>query len=37
LNALDPFENKPIDVTGNHAFQPPKDTDQRGPCPGVRS
>jgi hypothetical protein len=35
LGALDLFEKKPIDVSGVHAFQPPKDTDQRGPCPGV--
>lgn len=35
LNALNLFENKAIDVSGVHAFQPPKETDQRGPCPGV--
>jgi len=37
LNAIDPFENKAIDVTGQHAFQPPKSTDQRGPCPGLNA
>jgi hypothetical protein len=35
LNALNLFENKAVDVSGDHAFQPPKETDQRGPCPGV--
>jgi len=37
LSALDPFKDKPVDVSGIHAFQPPKESDQRGPCPGVRS
>jgi hypothetical protein len=35
LGALNLFKNQPIDVSGQHAFQPPKETDQRGPCPGV--
>lgn len=26
--------NKPVDVTGEHAFKPPTEGDQRGPCPG---
>ncbi|EDU46685.1 oxidase [Pyrenophora tritici-repentis] len=26
---------KPLDITGKHAFQPPRDTDKRGPCPGL--
>ncbi|KAF2023096.1 Cloroperoxidase [Setomelanomma holmii] len=26
---------KPIDVTGRYAFQAPKGSDQRGPCPGL--
>lgn len=28
---------KPIDVSGKHAFQAPKSTDQRGPCPGLNA
>ena len=28
---------KPIDVSGDHAFQAPKSTDQRGPCPGLNA
>ncbi|KKY18083.1 putative Chloroperoxidase [Diplodia seriata] len=27
--------SKPIDTTGDHAFQAPGDGDQRGPCPGL--
>lgn len=26
-----------VDVTGNHAFQPPGSQDQRGPCPGLNA
>jgi hypothetical protein len=37
LSALDPFTNKAIDVTGDHAFQAPSSTDQRGPCPGLNA
>lgn len=37
LNAIDPFENKPIDVTGEHEWHAPKSTDQRGPCPGLNA
>lgn len=37
LNALDPFANKAIDVTGKHAFKAPTETDQRGPCPGLNA
>ncbi|KAL4931458.1 peroxidase family protein [Aspergillus undulatus] len=35
VNGLD----KPIDVTGEHAFQPPDfdNGDQRGPCPGLNA
>ncbi|PKX96328.1 peroxidase family protein [Aspergillus novofumigatus IBT 16806] len=33
---LDPM-SKPIDVTGVHAFQPPKKGDQRGPCPALNA
>ncbi|KAF4216959.1 hypothetical protein CNMCM8980_008008 [Aspergillus fumigatiaffinis] len=29
--------SKPIDVTGVHAFQPPKKGDQRGPCPALNA
>jgi len=29
--------NKPIDITGKHAFQAPKGKDQRGPCPGLNA
>lgn len=32
INGLD----KPIDVSGEHAFQPPTESDQRGPCPGMK-
>ncbi|EAW24610.1 peroxidase family protein [Aspergillus fischeri NRRL 181] len=28
---------KPIDVTGVHAFQPPRKGDQRGPCPALNA
>ncbi|CAA9964045.1 oxidase [Pyrenophora teres f. maculata] len=28
---------KPLDITGKHAFQPPRDTDKRGPCPGLNA
>ena len=28
---------KPIDISGKHAFQAPKSTDQRGPCPGLNA
>jgi hypothetical protein len=28
---------KPIDVSGKHAFQAPRSTDQRGPCPGLNA
>ncbi|KAH8711867.1 Chloroperoxidase [Phaeosphaeriaceae sp. PMI808] len=28
---------KPIDITGKHAFQAPKKSDQRGPCPGLNA
>lgn len=37
LNALDPFTNKAIDVTGDHEFRAPSSTDQRGPCPGLNA
>lgn len=37
LNALDPFANKAIDVTGDHEFRAPSSTDQRGPCPGLNA
>lgn len=37
LSALDPFKNKAVDVSGDHAFQPPSPTDQRGPCPGLNA
>lgn len=37
LQALDPFPNKAVDVTSEHAFQPPKDGDERGPCPGLNA
>ncbi|KAG9125084.1 hypothetical protein FRC07_009049 [Ceratobasidium sp. 392] len=33
---FDPVRQK-IDVTGDHAFQPPKPGDQRGPCPGLNA
>ncbi|KAF2171058.1 hypothetical protein M409DRAFT_19031 [Zasmidium cellare ATCC 36951] len=33
VNGLD----KPIDVSGEHAFQPPTESDQRGPCPGLNA
>lgn len=26
-----------IDTTGDHAFNPPGDGDQRGPCPGLNA
>ena len=29
--------NKPIDITGKHAFRAPKGKDQRGPCPGLNA
>lgn len=28
---------KPIDITGKHSFQAPRDSDQRGPCPGLNA
>lgn len=28
---------KPIDVSGDHAFVPPTEGDQRGPCPGLNA
>jgi hypothetical protein len=28
---------KPIDITGNHAFKAPRETDKRGPCPGLNA
>jgi hypothetical protein len=31
------FTNKPIDVSGVHAFHPPTAGDQRGPCPGLNA
>ena len=37
LGGLNPFTNKAIDVTGDHAFQAPSLTDQRGPCPGLNA
>ncbi|KAL1587622.1 hypothetical protein WHR41_03651 [Cladosporium halotolerans] len=37
LEALDPFENKAVDVSGKHAFQPPTSEDLRGPCPGLNA
>lgn len=37
LNGLNPFTNKAIDVTGDHAFRAPSSTDQRGPCPGLNA
>jgi hypothetical protein len=37
LGGLNPFTNKAIDVTGDHAFQAPSSTDQRGPCPGLNA
>ncbi|KAF7193679.1 Dothistromin biosynthesis peroxidase dotB [Pseudocercospora fuligena] len=33
VNSLD----TPVDVTGKHAFQPPREGDQRGPCPGLNA
>lgn len=27
----------PVDVNGDHAFQPPADGEQRGPCPGLNA
>ncbi|KAK4501880.1 hypothetical protein PRZ48_007689 [Zasmidium cellare] len=33
INGLD----KPIDVSGEHAFEPPTESDQRGPCPGLNA
>ncbi|KAG8678611.1 hypothetical protein FRC09_019698, partial [Ceratobasidium sp. 395] len=33
---FDPVKQK-IDITGDHAFQPPKPGDQRGPCPGLNA
>ncbi|KAL5120691.1 hypothetical protein ACEQ8H_001440 [Pleosporales sp. CAS-2024a] len=29
--------NKPIEISGNHAFQAPGKSDQRGPCPGLNA
>jgi hypothetical protein len=29
--------SKPIGITGKHAFKPPSETDQRGPCPGLNA
>ena len=29
--------NKPIDVSGKHAFKAPGKYDQRGPCPGLNA
>jgi hypothetical protein len=29
--------SKPIDITGKHAFKAPKETDRRGPCPGLNA
>ena len=37
LSALNPFTNKAIDVSGDHAFRAPSSTDQRGPCPGLNA
>ena len=37
LNAIDPFENEAIDVSGQYAWQAPTSTDQRGPCPGLNA
>ncbi|KAG8705498.1 hypothetical protein FRC09_002922 [Ceratobasidium sp. 395] len=33
---FDPVKQK-VDVTGAHAFQPPKAGDKRGPCPGLNA
>lgn len=38
LTALDHLDSSgPVDVTGEHAFQAPSVTDQRGPCPGLNA
>lgn len=29
--------SEPIDITGNHAFKAPGNSDQRGPCPGLNA
>jgi hypothetical protein len=29
--------DKPIDITGKHAFKAPGQNDQRGPCPGLNA
>ncbi|KAF8753308.1 Peroxidase, family 2 [Rhizoctonia solani] len=34
LATFDPVKQK-VDVTGEHAFQPPRAGDKRGPCPGL--
>jgi hypothetical protein len=28
---------KPIDISGQHAFKAPRDSDRRGPCPGLNA
>lgn len=28
---------KPIDISGQHAFEAPRDNDRRGPCPGLNA
>jgi hypothetical protein len=28
---------KPIDITGKHTFKAPRETDHRGPCPGLNA
>ncbi|KAF8699333.1 Peroxidase, family 2, partial [Rhizoctonia solani] len=36
LATFDPVKQK-VDVTGEHAFQPPRAGDKRGPCPGLNA
>ncbi|CAE6341219.1 unnamed protein product [Rhizoctonia solani] len=36
LTTFDPVKQK-VDVTGEHAFQPPTAGDKRGPCPGLNA
>ncbi|KAH7341385.1 Chloroperoxidase [Rhizoctonia solani] len=36
LATFDPVKQK-IDVTGEHAFKPPVESDKRGPCPGLNA
>jgi hypothetical protein len=28
---------KPIDISGQHVFKAPRDSDRRGPCPGLNA